>query len=109
MIYVPSLDYACYVVNSEGVIRAYETMPQNGITTNYRDYYIKSNYIYKDGYTSWSNYSTLPVCLDRDVLTTDFYYRNDLDSILIVFLIICIFGLFLPLKIFSKLFKKGGF
>ena len=50
MIYVPSKeDFACYVVQSEGIIRAYSQVPSNNRTINYRDYYINSSYIYKDG------------------------------------------------------------
>ena len=56
MIYVPDLNYECYYLQSEGVIRAYEEMPENNKTINYRDYYINSNYIYKDGYTQFSSY-----------------------------------------------------
>ena len=56
MIYVPQKEnYKCYVVQSEGVIRAYEKMPQNNVNTDYRDYYIRSNYIYKDGNTTFSS------------------------------------------------------
>ena len=80
MIYVPDLNYKCYVVQSEGVIRAYEERPQYNTEVNYRDYYINSSYIYKDGYQSFGSYSTIPTCLDTSVLTNDFYYRLDLDS-----------------------------
>ena len=106
MIYVPDLDYDCYVVQSEGVIRAYEEVPKNNTDINYRDYYIKSNYIYKDGNQSFSTYSTLPVCLSSDVLTDSVYYRNDFDSILIIFYIMCIFCFWIPLKIIMRLFRR---
>ena len=110
LIFVPSSTTynKCYVVQSEGVIRGYDTTPSYNTSYNYRDYYIRSSYIYKDGSGSWNNYSTLPVCLDNDIITNDFYYRLDLSSILIIFLIINIFAIYLPIKIFSKLFKKGG-
>lgn len=106
MIYVPDLSYECYYVQSEGIIRAYEEKPENNKTINYRDYYIDSNYIYKDGYTQFSSYSTLPTCLESSVLTDNYYYRNDLSDILIVFTIICLFGLYLPYRIFLHLFKR---
>lgn len=107
MIYVPEKEsYNCYVVQSEGVIRGYEKVPQNNITTNYRDYYINSNYIYKDGVVTFSSYSTLPLCLSSDVVTSDVYYRNDLDSILIIFLIMSIFIFYIPIKIFLRLFRR---
>lgn len=111
MIYIPNYDSTlnkCYVVQSEGVIREYESTPTYNSTINYRDYYIRSSYIYKDGYTTFGNYSTLPTCLASTELTSNYWYRIDMPDILIMFLIINIFGIFLPIKIFSKIFKKGG-
>lgn len=92
----------CYVVQSEGVIRGYDTYPRLSTNYNYRDYYIKSSYIYRDGAGSWSQYATLPSCLDSDIITNDYWYRLDLSSVLIIFLIINIFGIFLPIKIFFE-------
>lgn len=106
MIYVPNTNYSCYVVQSEGVIRAYEQTPRNNIDINYRDYYIRSNYIYKDGIQSFGSYSTLPVCLDNSQITDSVYYRNDFDSILIIFLIMSIFCFLIPIKIFTRLFRR---
>lgn len=107
MIYVPEKEnYKCYVVQSEGVIRSYEEIPQNNKTINYRDYYINSNYIYRDGSTTFSNYTTLPTCLDASVITSEVYYRNDLDKILIIFLILSIFAFLIPLKVFIRLFRR---
>lgn len=102
MIYVPDLNYACYVVQSEGVIRAYEKTPKNNSDVNYRDYYLKSNYIYKDGSQSFGSYSTLPTCLSTDVLTNEYVYRNDFDSILICFFILLILLIYLPYRIISR-------
>lgn len=106
MIYVPDLNYACYYVQSEGVIRSYEEMPENNKTINYRDYYVNSNYIYKDGYTQFSSYSTLPTCLASSVITDNVYYRNDLSDILIIFLIMSIFCFYIPIKIFTRMFRR---
>lgn len=114
MIYVPDTAYACYVLSDKDTIRAYKTMPYNpsynggNVDINYRDYYINSDYLYTDGFQSFSYYSALPVCLDKSNLTTDVYYRHDIDKILVIFTILVIFGISLPLKIFSKLFKRGG-
>lgn len=107
-IYVPnnSTFNKCYVVQSEGVIRAYDTVPNYNTQYNYRDYYINSNYIYRDGTGQWSQYSTLPICLSNDIITNDFYYRNDLASILIIFLVLFLFIVYFPMKIFSRLFGK---
>lgn len=97
----------CYVVQSEGVIRGYDRTPAYNSSYNYRDYYIRSNYIYRDGNGTWSNYSTLPVCLDNNIITNDFYHRLDFSNIMIMFLVINIFAIYLPIKIFSKIFRKG--
>lgn len=108
-IYVPedSTYNKCYVVQSEGVIRGYDRQPSNNTNYSYRDYYINSSYIFKDNVGSWGQYTTLPICLSSDVITNDIYYRQDMPQILLMFLIINIFGIYLPIKIFSKIFKKG--
>lgn len=107
MIYVPDIEnYKCFVVRSEGVIRAYEQVPRNNSNIDYRDYYIQSNYIYQDGTQSFSQYSTLPVCLSNEVVTDDFYYRNDLSNILLIFSIFGIVSIYIPLKIFFRLFRR---
>lgn len=106
-IYVPDLSsYKCFVVQSEEVIRAYEKVPTNNSNINYRDYYIQSSYIYRDGTQNFSAYATLPVCLSSSSLTDSVYYRNDFDSILIIFLIMSIFCFYIPLKIFMRLFRR---
>lgn len=107
MIYVPEKEnYKCFVVRSEEVIRAYKEIPKNNTEVSYRDYYYNSNYLYNDGTQSFSQYTTLPVCLDNNKITSDVYYRNDIDSILIVFLILSIFCFLIPIKIFTRLFRR---
>lgn len=107
MIYVPDLEnYKCYVVRNDSTVRAYKNIPQNNMDIEYRDYYYNSNYLYQDGVQSFSSYTTLPICLDNSILTDSVYYRNDFDSILVIFLIMCIFCFYLPLKIFVRLFRR---
>ena len=110
MIFVPKDNTynKCYVVQSEGVIRGYDVIPQSNRNYNYRDYYVNSDYIYRDGNGSWSTYSTLPVCLSNDVITNDFYYRVDFPNILLGLFILFFFIVIIPLKAFSKLFKRGS-
>lgn len=110
LIYMPqdSTYNKCYVVQNENVIRGYDRHPSNNTTYNYRDYYINSSYIFKDGSGQWSQYSTLPICLNNDLITNDFYYRLDMPLILLMFFIINIFAIYLPIKIFSKIFRKGA-
>ena len=107
MIYVPDLvSYKCFIVRNDSTIRAYKEIPQNNTDVEYRDYYYTSNYLYQDGVQSFGSYSTLPICLDNSNLTDSVYYRNDFDSILVIFLIMCIFCFYLPLKIFVRLFRR---
>lgn len=107
-IYMPidSTYNKCYVVQSEGVIRGYDRIPSNNTNYNYRDYYINSSYIYRDGNGSWSQYSTLPICLSNDNITNDFYYRNDFDSICIIFMTCFFFVFFIPFKLFQRFFRR---
>lgn len=111
-IYVPNLeDNHCYVVLNSTTIREYYQKPynpnyNNQISIQYRDYFYNSNYLYQDGFQNFSSYSTLPVCLDKNDLTTDFYYRNDIADILIIFVILAIFIIYLPYKIFSRFFGR---
>lgn len=107
MIYVPNLDdYVCFVVRDSETIRAYKTMPRQGENVEYRDYFYNSNYLYQDGTQNFGTYSTIPVCLDSSVLTNDFYYRNDITDILIIFLILAFVIIYIPIKIVMRLFKK---
>lgn len=107
MIYVPDLtNYKCFVVISDTTIRAYEEIPRRNFDINYRDYYFTANYLYEDGTQSFGNYSNLPVCLDNSVLTNDFYYRNDFADILFIFLVFAIFIIYIPIRIFSRLFRR---
>lgn len=107
MIYVPDIEnYKCFVVRNESTIRAYKEVPTNNATVDYRDYFYNSNYMYQDGSQSFSQYTTLPVCLNSNDITDNVYYRADLDSILIIFTILCVFGLWIPLKVFLRLFRR---
>lgn len=108
MVYVPDIkNYKCFVVQSSDTIRAYKEVPTSNSTIQYRDYYINSNYIYKDNTQTFSSYTTnLPTCLSSDVVTDSVFYRNDIDSILIIFIIMCIFSFYIPLKIFMRLFRR---
>lgn len=106
-IYVPDLtNYKCYVIRSDSTMRAYKSIPNYNTDIEYRDYYYTANYLYQDGKQSFSNYSTLPICLDNSNLTTDFYYRNDFPDILQMFLIISIFCFYIPFKVFFRLFRR---
>ena len=101
-IYIPSLDYNyCYIYNSD-TIRCFENNIPD-IETNYRDYYINSHYISKNGVRRYSRDLEL---IPEQQLTNDFYYRNDLSDILICFVIIAFVGFVIPLKVITRLFKR---
>ena len=107
MVYVPDLNnYSCVYVRSSDTIRAYFQAPNYNTTVRYRDYYIKSNYLYTDGEQTFSQYSTLPTCLSSSVLTNDVYYRNDIVDILLCFLILAIVCFYCPYKLFKRLFRR---
>lgn len=109
MVYVPSYNSnSCVYHQSSGVIRVYDSQPAFNTDVSYTDYYIHDDYMPVNGYTHFSNYTTLPTCLPFSSLTDNFYYRVDFPSILLMFIIISFFGFYIPLKIFSKLFKRSG-
>lgn len=108
MVYVPDLEnYACVYMRSSDTLRAYKQAPAVDTTVQYRDYYIKSNYLYTDGEQSFTQYSVLPTCLSSAELTTEVYYRNDITDILICFFILAIVCFYLPYKLFTKLFRRA--
>lgn len=96
----------CYVVQNENVIRGYNKVPRNNTDYEYRDYYIHSDYIFKDGSGSWSQYATLPSCLPSDIITNDINYRVDFSNILIIFFIMSVFCFYIPIRIFKRLFRR---
>lgn len=108
MIYVPEnsiFKYCPYVVNGT-TLRVFDRQPQNNITANYRDYYYTGNYTYTTNSTSWSSYSTLPTCLSSSEVTHNVFYRNDIDKILIIFIIILLVAFYMPYKIISRMFGR---
>lgn len=85
IIYVPGVDsYSCVVVRDSNVIRAYKEAPATNATIPYRDYYYNSHYLYNDGEQTFSQYATLPSCINSKYLTSEFYYRTDLADIAII-------------------------
>lgn len=106
MIYLPNTNYACYVIQNENVVRAYFDVPTSNSTIRYRDYYPNFDYNYREGEQTFSNYSTLPVCLNNQLFTDNVFYHNHLDKILIIFIIFAIISFYIPIKVFGRLFKR---
>lgn len=107
LIYVPEYENTnCAVIQNSDIIRVYDSVPVLNSTVNYKDYFIKSSYIYNEGSQSFGQYSTVPTCISTDRITTDIYYRNDLPQILIIFAIMSIVMFYIPIKIFLRVFRR---
>lgn len=106
-VYIPefSSGNCAYIYNSD-IIRVYNSQPQHNSTIAYKDYYIKSSYIYNEGSTTFSNYTTLPTCINSNRITTNVMYRNDIDSIMIVFFILLLICFYFPYRIISRAFGR---
>ena len=104
-IYLPSTNYACYVVRDSNTIRAYETMPRQNATVNFTYYYVNSHYIFNNGEQTFNNYTTLPTC-NGSTFTTNVFYRNDMSDILIMFFIILLVCFYFPYRIISRMFGR---
>lgn len=108
MVYVPTYTTnSCVVHSSSGVIRVYDSQPQYNSDISYTEYFIHDDYYPAYGTQHFSNYTTLPSCIPSSNITDNVYYRVDFPSILLMFLIFSIFCFYIPLKIFSKIFKRG--
>ena len=104
-VYVPTYESNnCAYIYSSDVVRVYDSQPRQNATINYKDYYIKSGYMYNNGSTTFSQYSTLPVCINSNRIKTDFVYRNDFPQIMLTSTIILAIGYFLISKIVRTTF-----
>lgn len=84
MIYVPDdLPYsACYVMQSNYVLRVYQSTPTYNSTVNYVDVALDNHYLYREGQQTFNNYSTLPTCIASSRITNNWSYRSDFFEIL---------------------------
>lgn len=108
MIYVPE-DYNsssfCAYMQSNNVLRVYTGRPTNGSTLNYRDFMVDNHYLYRDGVTTFNQYSTLPTCLSQSDITSFWGYRTDLADILVCLMVLLGFMYFVlsrPLKLLFR-------
>jgi len=102
--------FPCVVIQNATTIRAYRQMPAPGTTRQFTDFFFNAGarYMSVNGTQTFGTGATMPTCIPQSQLTSDFWHRTDIDSILITFIIVSIFIFYIPLKIFSKVFKKGG-
>lgn len=94
---------------SNDYIRVYTN---NNCYTNYNSTYCDCYYVYpKIDYliseTTSCNVSNLNNTISYTNFTDNYYYRIDFANILLMFFIMSIFIIFIPIKIFSKIFRKG--
>lgn len=108
MIYIPKLKNTnCVLVYSNGTIRVYDNTPtQYNVNYTYTEYYTNNHYMYNTGVASFSQYSTLPTCRNRNELTSNYMYRTDFSDICIIFFVLGIFIWYLPFKIYRRLFRR---
>lgn len=104
-IYLPSTNYACYVVQDSNTIRAYNSQPRNNSSSSYTDYFINSHYIYRNGTQTWGSTSTLPTCMGA-TFTDNVFYRNDMGDILVMFFIILLVCFYFPYRLISRMFGR---
>lgn len=106
MIYVPNLEnYKCVVVRSEQVVRAYKEIPTYNSTIDYDDYFLQSNYISQPGTQTFSNYTTLPTCINNDNLTDDWFYMVDAYQVFVT--IICLLIIIgMGFKVMFRFFRR---
>lgn len=103
-------DFACYSIRDKDTIRAYYTQPQLDSSSDYIDFYINTHYLQKSGTETWGQWQNyLPVCIPKESITNEVYYRNDFADTLIIFIIFCIFAFYIPIKIFVRLFRRFDF
>lgn len=102
-IYLPSeyLSKPCYQVN-QNYIRVFETTNMNTQNTIY-DIYINQDYQIKQGTT---NFSSSTQCDTLNTYTDDIFYRTDFDKILLIFIILFIFIINFPVKLFKRIFRR---
>lgn len=108
MIYVPDTELSsyCYVYDPN-VLRCYKELPRYNSTIAFTDYFFNAHYIYRNGSTTFGSYSTINYdFIDHNLLTSNFYYRNDFADILTIFFIIVFFTYFIINK-FVRVFFHG--
>lgn len=106
MIYSPiSLENnnMCFEYQDSVILRVYDTINLNDYN-NYTDYNTSNHY---SSYRGKVYLTETPVCINHDDLTHDFYYRNDLSHILIIFFILSFFIFYIPYKLIMRFYRKG--
>lgn len=113
-IYVPDLEGKCYEFIDRHTIRVYTDNFAYNRNIPYYDLYLDSQYYKTQTNNAWYwyndqyNHATFPSCIDRNNLTDSIYYRNDFDSILIIFFILTIVLLYIPTRVVLRMLGRWG-
>ena len=106
-IFVPSYsNNNCLVIRDTNTIRLYDSVPTQNSSVNYTDYYINSSYLSVRGNQTFNQYNSIPTCISSNDITTNVFYRNDIDRILVSFFIILIVCFYFPYRIISRMFGR---
>ena len=104
MIYVPNYVTTDYVtIISQGVVRVYDTEPIVNTEISYTDFYINDDYMSLSGVEL---ISSIPNYVTSSSLTDNFYYRVDFPDILLMFTLFCLWVIYIPIKVVSRLFRR---
>ena len=103
MIYVPDIEhFECFTMH-DGYIRAYGGINDVPSYVAYTDFFYNSNYYSVSGYEELTEF---PSCIPSSQLTTNYLYRNDLDKILVIFVILAFVIIYLPIRLVFHLFNR---
>lgn len=111
MTYLPKIEpNNCIVVDNlnSGYIRVYDEMPYPNSSIHYIDYFLQYDYITREGYQTFSNYSYSVNCQAHNNFTTDYMRRVDFPEIVLVTFILAIVFFYIPFKVFIRFFKRGS-
>lgn len=105
-------NYSCHLVQDQKIISLDSSSTCNSsictlstfeIETIHYTYNYKNYSLTSDEFTSFVSQCNFD---NYTNFTSDVFYRNDIDSILIIFLILFIIIIFVPYKIISRLFGR---
>lgn len=107
MIYVPDLNYSYYFTNNDySIIYATNSSLVNGSNIPVRKYFVNSHYDFVDSTLEYTENFDI---INNSRLIDNWFYRKDSVDISLLVVIFSVFFFYIPIKIFSKLFKRGGF